>query len=122
VACAGAVVRDERGRVLLVLRANDPGRGLWSIPGGRIQPGETARAAAAREVREETGLDVDVGDELVQVQIGDYDVTDFGAIVIGGELRAGDDAADVTWCPLNELSSLRLTPSLVEALKDLGLA
>jgi 8-oxo-dGTP diphosphatase len=122
VACAGAVVRDEHRRVLLVLRANEPGRGLWSLPGGRLEPGEDARAAAVREVREETGLDVVAEDELLTVQIGNYDVTDFSARVTGGELVAGDDAADVRWCPVDELKAVPLAPSLLEALPTLGLA
>src|SRR3954469_2589040 len=121
VPCAGAVVRDGAGRVLLVRRANEPGGGLWSLPGGRLEPGEDARAGAAREVREETGLQVVVGDELLTVEIGDYDVTDFAARVIGGELRAGDDASDVRWCSPEELPTMAITPSLLEALPALGL-
>src|SRR3954467_13874735 len=105
VPCAGAVVRDGAGRVLLVRRANEPGRGLWALPGGRLEPGEDARGCAAREVREETGLEVTVSDELLAVVIGDYDVTDFAATVVGGELRAGDDATDVRWCTADELAS-----------------
>src|SRR4051812_35800604 len=50
VPCVGAVVTDAEGRLLLVQRANEPGRGLWSIPGGRVEPGETARQAVVREV------------------------------------------------------------------------
>src|SRR5436190_190421 len=54
VECAGAVVRDDHGRLLLVRRGRPPSAGLWSLPGGRIEPGESAAAAAAREVWEET--------------------------------------------------------------------
>jgi len=115
------VVRDSSGRVLLVQRAQDPGRGLWSLPGGRLEPGESPEAAAAREVREETGLLVNVGAELLTVEIGDYDVTDFAATIVGGELRAGDDAADVRWCTPAELAALPLTPSMYDALPALGL-
>ena len=121
VPCAGAVVRDGEGRVLLVQRGHEPSLGLWSVPGGRIEPGESARAAAAREVREETGLDVHIGAELVRVVVGDYEITDFAATVAGGELRAGDDAADVRWCTLEELATLPLTPSMYDALPALGL-
>src|SRR5262245_49581335 len=53
VPCAGAVVLDSAGRLLLVRRAREPGRGRWSLPGGRVEAGETAAAAAVREVREE---------------------------------------------------------------------
>jgi ADP-ribose pyrophosphatase YjhB (NUDIX family) len=62
VECAGAVVRDGSGRFLLVRRARPPALGRWSLPGGRIEPGETPAEAAVREVREETGLEVTVGD------------------------------------------------------------
>ena len=62
--CVGAIVHDPHGRLLMVLRANAPARGTWSIPGGRLLPGELPEAGCAREVREETGLDVEVG-ELV---------------------------------------------------------
>lgn len=116
------MVRDGSGRVLVVRRANEPGRGLWSLPGGRLEPGESAAAAAEREVREETGLEVAVGAELLTVKIGDYDITDFAATVLGGQLRAGDDASDVRWCSVAELPSLPLTPSLRDALPALGLA
>jgi mutator protein MutT len=121
VACAGAVVRNERGDVLLVRRANEPGRGLWSLPGGRLEPGEDARTCAAREVSEETGLVVSIGAELLTVEIDEYDVTDFAATVIGGELRAGDDVSDVQWAAIGDLSSIELTPALLEALPALGL-
>ena len=119
--CAGAVVRDPAGRVLLVRRANDPNRGTWSIPGGRIEPGESARAAAAREVREETGLDVEVGEELLTVDLGPYVVTDFAARLVGGTLRAGDDALDARFVDVAELRSYDLSPGLLAALAELGL-
>src|SRR2546430_16924216 len=64
VPCAGAVVKDQAGRLLLVRRGREPGRGRWSLPGGRVEPGETAAEAAVREVREETGLDVVAGPRI----------------------------------------------------------
>ncbi len=59
--CVGAIVRDEAGRLLLIQRGHDPGAGLWSLPGGRIEPGETDEQALVREMREETGLTVRPG-------------------------------------------------------------
>src|SRR5579862_2911879 len=61
VQCVGAVITDPTGRLLLILRGHEPGMGLWSIPGGRIEPGETDQDAVVREVMEETGLAVTCG-------------------------------------------------------------
>ena len=124
VACAGAIVRDAAGQLLLIQRAHDPARGRWSLPGGRVEAGETATEAAAREVREETGLEVAVGPLLLSVSLGDYDIEDFAAIVIGGECAAGDDAADVRWCTPERLVALErsgdLTDGLLDALRRAG--
>lgn len=117
VPCAGAVVRDETGRLLLVRRGREPSRGRWSLPGGRIEPGETAAEAAAREVREETGLVVEVGALLQIVRLDGYVVADFAATVVGGELRAGDDADEVRWCDEAALRELPLTTGLLEELR-----
>src|SRR4051812_40744276 len=117
VVCAGAVVRDAAGRLLLVRRGRPPSAGLWSIPGGRVEPGETPAQAAAREVREETGLDVRVGVLLATVEIGEFLVHDFAAEVVGGAMRAGDDAADVRWCTFDEAALLPLTPGLMDELR-----
>ncbi len=57
----GAVIKDEQGRLLLFKRGREPGGGLWSLPGGRIEPGETDAEALVREMREETGLAVEAG-------------------------------------------------------------
>jgi len=120
VPCAGAVVRDDAGRLLLVRRGRPPSAGMWSVPGGRVEPGETPAEAAAREVREETGLQVEVGPLLTTVRIGDYVVHDFAAVVIGGELQAGDDAAEVRWCSTDDAALLPLTPGLLDELRRVG--
>ena len=122
VECAGAIVRDEAGRLLLVRRGRPPAQGLWSVPGGRIEPGETAAAAAAREVREETGLEVVVGAVLITAVIADgaYRVQDFEARVVGGELQAGDDASEVRWVTDGDLDELQLSPGLREELLNLS--
>ncbi len=118
--CAGAVVRDAGGRLLLVRRAHEPSRGLWSLPGGRVEPGETAERAAAREVFEETGLRVEVGALLCRVDVGPYAIEDFAATVTGGTLRAGDDALDARWCTPEEVRALPLTPGLLAELVRMG--
>lgn len=117
IVCAGAVVRDGDGRLLLVRRGHAPSLGLWSVPGGRVEDGETPAQAAAREVLEETGLQVEIGDLLASVHIGDYLVHDFAADVVGGVLRPGDDATDVRWCSFEEAELLPLTPGLLMELR-----
>jgi ADP-ribose pyrophosphatase YjhB (NUDIX family) len=118
--CAGAFVRDGAGRVLLIRRANDPGRGLWSVPAGRIEAGETPAEAAVREVREETGLDVEVGDLLWRGAVGTFYVEDFAATVTGGVLRAGDDASDARWFTADEVRALPLSENLLDVLVEVG--
>jgi acetyl-CoA carboxylase carboxyl transferase subunit beta len=120
IVCAGAVIRDQLGRLLLIRRGTEPSRGSWSLPGGRVEAGETPGRAAAREVLEETGLVVDVGEQLATVTIGRYLVHDFAATVVGGDLRAGDDASDVRWVRPDELDSLPTSPGLLDELRRMG--
>jgi 8-oxo-dGTP diphosphatase len=121
----GAVIRDDKGRLLLVKRGHEPGAGLWSLPGGRIEPGETDAEALVRELREETGLEVEPGPLLgaVQRSAGDgdvIDIRDYAATVTGGTLIPGDDAADARWVSAADLDSLAMTEGLVEALTGWG--
>jgi 8-oxo-dGTP diphosphatase len=129
VACVGAIVRDPDGRLLLVRRANEPGRGLWSIPGGRVEPGESAHEAVAREVAEETLLQVEVTGLAGVVERaapggGVYVIEDYVARLARGAepaaLRAGDDAADARWVPVDELDAMPCVDGLLAALRGWG--
>ncbi len=116
----GGIVFDAQGRVLLIRRARPPHAGCWSIPGGKVAAGETLAAAVAREVREETGLDVEVGPLalwLERIVPGfHYVILDFLARHTGGALAAGDDAADARWFDDAGLAALDTTPGLAEAI------
>ena len=116
VPCVGGVVHDEAGRVLLILRATEPGRGQWSVPGGRVEPGESEVEAVAREVLEETGLVVAVGSLVGRVTRGPYAIADYACTVVDGALQAGDDAAACRWTPYSQLTSLPLVEGLAEFL------
>ncbi len=123
--CVGAVVTDGQGRLLMIKRAHEPGAGLWSIPGGRIEPGETDAEALVREMLEETGLAVEVGPLIGSVRRPGLDgavidIRDYAATVAGGTLRPGDDAADARWVEAADLDSLEITEGLIEALTDWG--
>ena len=117
VACVGGLAYDDQGRILLVRRLNDPGRGLWSVPGGRVEPGETDSQAVIREMAEETGLAVEPGALVGRVQRGPYSIADYRCAVVGGSLRAGDDATDARWCDAAALEDLPLVPLLVDTLR-----
>jgi ADP-ribose pyrophosphatase YjhB (NUDIX family) len=124
----GAVIVED-GRLLLIRRGRGAYRGYWAVPGGRQQRGETMREAVIREVREETGLIVDVGDVVWAGDIMDgaqppayhYVVVDFAATPTGGHLEAGDDAAEVRWVPMEEVRSMRLTPTMNDLLEQIEL-
>jgi 8-oxo-dGTP diphosphatase len=120
----GAVVVDD-GSLLLVRRGRGPAAGEWSVPGGRVERGETLAEAVVREVAEETGLEVVCGPLLGWVErIGDdhhHVILDFEATLLGGALVAGDDAAEAAWVPAGEVTDLRLVDGLAEFLADHGI-
>lgn len=123
----GAVIVED-GRLLLIRRGRGAYRDYWAVPGGRQRRGETMREAVIREVREETGLTVEVGSVVWAGDIMDdaqppayhYTVVDFSATPTGGRLGAGDDAAEVRWVPLGEVRLLRLTPTMDDLLDEIG--
>jgi 8-oxo-dGTP diphosphatase len=124
VPCAGGIVH-EAGRLLVIRRGQEPSAGSWSVPGGRCRPGEAAAAACVREVAEETGLQVTVVRLAGRVERaapggGIYVIDDFVCSIAGGQLRAGDDAADARWVSRAELVALDLVPGLYAALDEWG--
>jgi ADP-ribose pyrophosphatase YjhB (NUDIX family) len=114
----GAVISNGDGQLLLIKRGNEPGRGLWSVPGGRVEPDESLIAAVAREVKEETGLTVIVGRLAGRVQRGRYDISDYFASVVAGSPVAGSDALDICWADPRDLET---TSALTETLVGWGL-
>lgn len=122
----GAVIVDQ-GHVLLVKRGSPPLLGEWSLPGGVVELGETLRAAAEREAREETGLIVKAGEVLEvldRIIPGKdaapqyhYVLIDFLCTMHGGELRAGGDAADVVWVHESDLAEFKLEQPAVEVIR-----
>jgi 8-oxo-dGTP diphosphatase len=120
VPCVGGLTYDDEGRLLVVQRANEPGRGLWSVPGGRVEPGEDDAAALVREMREETGLEVVPGPLVGSVRRGRFAIADYRCTVTGGALCAGDDALDARFVDLAALEALPLVPELLVTLRDWG--
>jgi mutator protein MutT len=112
------IVRGER--ILLVRRANPPLQGQWSIPGGLVETGETIKEAITREVREETGLEVEplqlvevferiLRDDESRVQYH-YVLIDYSCRIVAGEAKAGSDVSEVRWASCDELESFAVAP------------
>ena len=102
------MVVDRGARVLLIRRAKLPAAGTWTVPGGRVEQGESLEAAVVRELREETGIGGRVvgslGCETVVAGGITYSIHEHLLVPSGdGELRAGDDAADVRWASSEDL-------------------
>ncbi|MCA1832357.1 MAG: NUDIX hydrolase [Actinomycetota bacterium] len=126
----GAIVMHE-GAILLVKRGREPSRGQWSLPGGRVQTGETLYEALAREVREETAIEITidglcgVAERILRDDEGavefHYVILDYYASPVTTDVVAGDDADDARWVPVDQIAEFQLTAGLVEFLADRGI-
>jgi len=116
----GAVIIDE-GKMILVRRGVEPGKGKWSIPGGLVELGETVRDAVVREAKEETGLDVEIVVDKPLDAFDNIDIDEEGGfryhyVLIqfltrpkGGTLKPSSDAVDAKWLSLEEVDKYDLT-------------
>lgn len=121
----GAFVRKDDA-ILLIRRGKPPRFNEWSIPGGAVELGETWREAAQREVREECGIEIAVGDVLGAIDIierdpngrirYDYAIVDFMASYQGGDPEASSDAADVRWVTRDQVDEYPMNPQTREML------
>ena len=126
----GALVMED-DKVLLVKRQTEPGKGLWSIPGGLVELGETILEAAKREVKEETSLDIEIRELIGVFDSMTYDdagrlrfhyvLIDYLARPKGGSLKGNAEVADVRWVNVGELGGYELTKVLGKLLRKTGL-
>lgn len=118
-------MQDER--ILLVRRSNPPLQGEWSIPGGLVETGETTKEAIVREVREETGLEIEVvrlaevferivRDRESRVQYH-FVLIDYLCQVIAGEAHAASDVSEVRWVRTDELEKFAVAPETCEVIR-----
>ena len=123
--CVGAVVVVD-DRLLLIRRGHGPAAGEWSVPGGRVEAGETLAEAVVRELREEAGVEGVCGELLGWVERIDAEhhfvILDFTCTLLDDrEPVAGDDAAEVAWVPLADVAEQRLVEGLAEFLHEHGI-
>lgn len=122
-AVSAAIFRD--GKVLVIRRAREPARALYTLPGGRVEGGETLIEAVAREVREETALAIDVLDLAGYREIlpradqpGHFVILPFAARWTSGEVVLNEESDDFRWVTLTELAGLPTTPGLAEIVRS----
>ena len=123
--CVGAVVVDD-DRLLMIRRGHGPAAGTWSVPGGRVEWGETVAEAVVRELREEAGVDGLCGQFIGWVESISDDhhavIMDFRVDLLEhAQPTAGDDAAEAAWVPLADVAQRRLAPGLAQFHHDHGI-
>jgi 8-oxo-dGTP diphosphatase len=125
-AVSAAIFRD--GRVLVVRRAQAPAAGSWTLPGGRVELGETLITAVIREVAEETALTIRVKglagyremilDQAIEGRGRHFVILPFAAEWVSGDVRLNEELGDFRWCALSEIDDLPTTPGLLEILRQ----
>ena len=125
------VLIEHKNRYLLIQRASEPDKGLWSIPGGLVELGEKVKDAAVREVHEETGLNVEITERIGVIDkiIQDEDkrvkyhfiIIDFKAKLKDGNLKPMDDASEAIWVKQDDFNKYALSPTFKKLLLDLKL-
>jgi 8-oxo-dGTP diphosphatase len=122
-AVGAIVIHDDS--LLMVRRGREPNKGLWTVPGGRVEAGEYLSDALRREVREETGIDIEVGDLLGILEWAGAEhfvILDFLAQPIDDVTpSASDDAAEARWVPMRDVAKLDCTPRFVDTLRGWGI-
>jgi 8-oxo-dGTP diphosphatase len=126
----GILIRKDE-EYLMIKRASEPDKGLWSVPGGMVEIGEKAEDAAVREAKEETGLmveireDLGVVDKIVRDESGrvkyHFVIIDYLAEPVSGEMHHHDDALDALWVHPRDFRKYQMSPTLIELLQRLNL-